>query len=92
VFERAPGGYFDSTIGRRLRDEVYAVGDSRDANVTIEKFLGRSRSIEPFLKKIGVTTSAEPKSSSPSKAVRRDRERGTERLQPTGPPIRPLSQ
>jgi Zn-dependent oligopeptidase len=30
------------------------VGDSRDVNVSIEKFLGRPRSIEPFLKKIGV--------------------------------------
>jgi hypothetical protein len=36
------------------RDEIYAVGNSRDANVSIEKFLGRPRSIEPFLKKIGV--------------------------------------
>ena len=33
--------------------EVYAVGDSRDVNESINKFLGRSRSIEPFLKEIG---------------------------------------
>ena len=39
--------------GRRLRDEIYAVGNSRDATESIEKFLGRERSIEPFLKKIG---------------------------------------
>jgi hypothetical protein len=39
---------------RSERDEIYAVGNSRDANVSIEKFLGRERSIEPFLKKIGV--------------------------------------
>jgi len=37
-----------------LRDEIYAVGDSRDVNESIEKFLGRKRSIDPFLKKIGV--------------------------------------
>ena len=54
VFEKAPDGYFDMKAGRRLRDEIYAVGDSRDVSVSIEKFLGRQRSIEPFLKKIGV--------------------------------------
>lgn len=54
VFEKSPDGYFDKTAGRRLRDEIYAVGDSRDVNVSIEKFLGRKRSIEPFLEKIGV--------------------------------------
>jgi len=54
VFENAPGGYFDEKAGRRLRDEIYAVGHSRDVNESIVKFLGRERSIEPFLKKIGV--------------------------------------
>jgi len=54
VFEKAPKGYLDVNAGRRLRDEIYAVGNSRDANESIEKFLGRKRAIEPFLKKIGV--------------------------------------
>jgi Zn-dependent oligopeptidase len=54
VFERAPKGYFDQAAGRRLRTEIYEPGDSRDVNVSIEKFLGRPRSIEPFLKKIGI--------------------------------------
>ena len=54
VFENAPAGYFDEKAGRRLRDEIYAVGNSRDVNESILKFLGRERSIEPFLKKIGV--------------------------------------
>ena len=54
VFEKAPDGYFDQTAGRRLRTEIYEPGDSRDVNVSIEKFLGRPRSIEPFLKKIGI--------------------------------------
>jgi hypothetical protein len=30
------------------------MGDSRDINISIEKFLGRPRSIEPFLKRIGI--------------------------------------
>ncbi|TAK94688.1 MAG: hypothetical protein EPO07_16345, partial [Verrucomicrobia bacterium] len=54
VFEKAPDGYLDVNAGLRLRNEVYAVGNSRDVNESIEKFLGRKRSIEPFLKKIGV--------------------------------------
>jgi thimet oligopeptidase len=54
VFQNSPDGLFDEKMGRRLRDEIYAVGNSRDANASIEKFLGRPRSIEPFLKKIGV--------------------------------------
>ena len=54
VFEKSPDGYFDKKAGMRMRNEIYAVGDSRDINVSIEKFLGRPRSLEPFLKKIGV--------------------------------------
>jgi thimet oligopeptidase len=58
VFENSPDGYFDQKAGMRLRREIYQVGDSRDINVSIEKFLGRPRSNEPFLKKIGVEKSA----------------------------------
>ncbi len=54
AFENSPGGYFDENVGMRLRKEIYEVGDSRDVNESIEKFLGRPRSIEPFLKRIGV--------------------------------------
>ncbi len=53
VFENSPGGYFDKEVGLRLRREIYEPGNSRDVNVSIEKFLGRPRSIEPFLKRIG---------------------------------------
>jgi Zn-dependent oligopeptidase len=54
VFEKSPSGYFDTRAGRRLRDEIYAPGDSRDVTVSIEKFLGRKQSIEPFLKTLGI--------------------------------------
>jgi thimet oligopeptidase len=54
VFEQSPDGFFDKTTGMRMRNEIYAVGDSRDINISIEKFLGRPRSLEPFLKRIGV--------------------------------------
>ncbi len=54
VFEHSPRGYADPDAGHRLRTEIYEPGDSRDVNVSIEKFLGRPRSIDPFLKKIGI--------------------------------------
>ncbi len=64
VFEKSPDGYFDKTAGMRLRKEIYEVGDSRDVNVSIEKFLGRPRSIEPFLERIGVNA-AKPATTQP---------------------------
>ena len=54
VFEKAKARYLDKQAGLRLRHEVYEPGDSRDVTVSIEKFLGRTQSVEPFLKKIGI--------------------------------------
>jgi Zn-dependent oligopeptidase len=54
VFEKAPQGYLDKQAGMKLRKEIYEQGDGRDVAVSIEKFLGRKQSVEPFLKKIGV--------------------------------------
>jgi thimet oligopeptidase len=54
VFQKAPDGFLDTTIGRRLRDEIYAVGNSRDISDSVERFLGRKQSIQPFLKKVGI--------------------------------------
>jgi thimet oligopeptidase len=54
VFESAKDGYLDKQAGLRLRREIYEPGDSRDVNISIEKFLGRKQSIQPFLKKIGI--------------------------------------
>jgi thimet oligopeptidase len=56
VFEKAPDGFFDRAAGRRLRTEIYEKGSSRDVEISIEKFLGRPQSIEPFLKEIGVNS------------------------------------
>ena len=56
VFEESPQGFYDTKVGRRLREEIYAPGSSRDVNISIKKFLGRERSIEPFLKHIGIET------------------------------------
>jgi thimet oligopeptidase len=54
VFERAKDGYLDKQAGMKLRQQIYEPGDSRDVNASIEKFLGRKQSIQPFLKKIGI--------------------------------------
>jgi thimet oligopeptidase len=54
IFEKAKGGYLDKQAGMKLRREIYEPGDSRDVNVSIERFLGRKQSVQPFLKKIGI--------------------------------------
>ncbi len=53
-FKKAPGGFLDEKVGRRLRDEVYGVGHTRDVAESVEKFLGRPRSQEPFLEYVGI--------------------------------------
>jgi thimet oligopeptidase len=60
VFANAPDGFFDVEAGQRLRREIYEMGDSRDVQISIEKFLGRKQSIDPFLKKIGMTPQPAP--------------------------------
>jgi thimet oligopeptidase len=57
VFEKAKDGYLDKQAGMKLRQEIYQPGDSRDVTASIEKFLGRKQSVDPFLKKIGATAS-----------------------------------
>src|SRR5437667_3598378 len=54
VFEKAKDGYLDKKAAGKLRREIYEPGDSRDVNVSIEKFLGRKQLFKPFLKKIGI--------------------------------------
>ena len=54
VFQKSADGFLDPTVGRRLRDEVYAVGNSRDVADSVERFLGRKQSLQPFLKKVGI--------------------------------------
>jgi Zn-dependent oligopeptidase len=54
VFAKSSNGFLDARTGRRLREEIYAPGDSRDVTVSIEKFLGRKQSIEPFLRTLGI--------------------------------------
>jgi thimet oligopeptidase len=53
-FKKAPGGFLDEKMGRRLREEIYAVGNTRDVGESVEKFLGRPRSQQPFLDYVGI--------------------------------------
>jgi thimet oligopeptidase len=71
VFEKAKDGYLDKQAGMKLRREIYEPGDSRDVNESIEKFLGRKQSIEPFLKKIGIGAQDKKKAAAePSQETR----------------------
>ena len=54
VFKQAPDGFLDAKVGRRLRDEVYGKGDTREVADSVEKFLGRPRSMQPFLEYVGI--------------------------------------
>jgi len=54
VFEKSKNGFLDKQAGMKLRREIYEPGDSRDVNVSIEKFLDRKQSIQPFLNKLGI--------------------------------------
>jgi thimet oligopeptidase len=54
VFEKAPDRFLDQGVGRRLRDEIYSVGGTKPAAEAVRAFLGRERSIEAFLKTIGL--------------------------------------
>ena len=68
VFEKAKE---DKQAGLKLRHEIYEQGDSRDVTVSIEKFLGRKQSVQPFLKKIGIESSDKKKApAGPSQEAR----------------------
>jgi thimet oligopeptidase len=61
IFENAPNGFLDKSAGRKLRKEIYAPGGSREIDISIGKFLGRDRSIQPYLKTLGIESSAKAK-------------------------------
>ncbi|NOY17288.1 MAG: Zn-dependent oligopeptidase [Gammaproteobacteria bacterium] len=54
VFKKSPGGLMDKDVGKRLRDEIYAKGGSREIDESINAFLGRKRSLDPFFEYIGL--------------------------------------
>ena len=45
----------------KLRKEIYAPGGSREIDISIRNFLGRDRSIQPYLKTLGIESSGKAK-------------------------------
>jgi thimet oligopeptidase len=68
VFESAKGGYLNKQAGLRLRRDIYEPGDSRDITQSIEKFLARKQSVQPFLKKLGIGGEGKVKPAGPPPA------------------------
>ncbi len=68
VFEKSPNGYFDKSAGMKLRQEIYAPGGSREVDISIRNFLGRDRSIQPYLKTLGIETPAKAGSAPPAES------------------------
>jgi thimet oligopeptidase len=54
AFQKSRDGFLDPAVGMRLRREVYERGNSRDVNLSVEKFLGRRVSSRPFLQNLGI--------------------------------------
>lgn len=54
IFKAAPSGFLNENVGRRLRDEVYGAGNTRDVAESVEKFLGRPRSQQAYLEYLGI--------------------------------------
>ncbi len=68
VFEKSPNGYLDKAAGMKLRQEIYAPGGSREIATSIHNFLGRDRSIQPYLKTLGIETPGKAASAPPAEA------------------------
>lgn len=54
LFENAEGKFMNKELGMKLRNEVFSRGDTRDVSESVEKFLGRERSMDAFLIKLGI--------------------------------------
>jgi len=48
------GSPFDAAVAKRLREHVYAVGNSREPGETYRAFRGRDASVEPMLRERGL--------------------------------------
>jgi peptidyl-dipeptidase Dcp len=53
AFEQAPGGYYDKEMGRKLRDEIFAVGDTMDPADAFRRFRGRDVDTAALMRKRG---------------------------------------
>jgi peptidyl-dipeptidase Dcp len=58
AFAEAPGGMYDKEVAKRLRDHVFAVGNTIDPVVSYRAFRGRDPAIDALMRKRGFATSA----------------------------------
>lgn len=49
IFQDSPQGFYDPAVGKRLREEVFAPGSSRDVNESVREFLGREWNFDAYL-------------------------------------------
>ena len=54
VFQQAPNGYLNETIGLKLRQEIYETGKRREVEDSIKAFLGRDWNTKAYLKDLGI--------------------------------------
>lgn len=54
IFKSAKDGFFDQSVGMRLRNEVYKTGNTRDVQKSVETFLGRKQSLDAFFENLGI--------------------------------------
>lgn len=54
AFRKSPKGFWDKSVGWRLRKEVYEPGYTREVRESVEKFLGRPASSRAFMEYLGI--------------------------------------
>jgi peptidyl-dipeptidase Dcp len=53
AFEQAPGGYYDKELARRLREDIFAVGDTIEPAEAFRRFRGRDVDTAALMRKRG---------------------------------------
>ncbi len=56
AFAEAPGGFYDTTLAKRLLDDVLSVGNTVEAGEAFRRFRGRDPRIEPLMRSRGFAT------------------------------------
>jgi peptidyl-dipeptidase Dcp len=67
AFEQAPGGYYDRNLARRLRDEIFAVGDTLEPAEAFRHFRGRDVDTAALMRKRGFPVPVAAPPASPPK-------------------------
>jgi peptidyl-dipeptidase Dcp len=60
AFEQAPGGYYDKGMAAKLRDQIFAVGDTMEPTEAFRRFRGRDVDTTALMRKRGFPVPAQP--------------------------------